>query len=136
VIWPGNFGSAATGGRVYVGTESGPGSGQGHIYAFHSHCATSGRICKPVWVADTVGEVGVEGVMAEGGVIYATSLEQGLVEAFPSSCSATCHPLWVATDLDAPYPPVAQGGLRSWRRTAGSRTPSRPTATPLVVPRI
>jgi outer membrane protein assembly factor BamB len=96
-------------GVLFVGTERKPASGDGRIYAFPATCTASP--CRPLWRSErTLGEMGRAPVAADG-IVYAASLEQGVIEAFPTECSTPCRPLWHATVGDPLYRPVVQNGV-------------------------
>ncbi|MGZ4132792.1 MAG: outer membrane protein assembly factor BamB family protein [Actinomycetota bacterium] len=102
---------AVGGDLVYVSTETAPGSGDGHLYAFARSCS-HGNGCAPVWSAESpVGELGIISPTLLGDTVMVTSQEQSFVQMFPADCgAATCDPLWIAAGLTGPMPAVVADG--------------------------
>lgn len=106
---------AITHGRVFVGTEIGVGSANGHVLAYETDCRTDGGLCEPsldVLVPD--GEVAVLSPTVAGDQVLFTSLEQGFVEAFAAGAGvdgSSSEPLWRTVSMAGPARPVVADGI-------------------------
>jgi len=97
---------------VYVGTETSPASGFGHLYGFDLTCGRAGAACTPAFAAETEGEMVVSGppVVGEGSIVVA-SVEEGMLESFSTACRGTsCQPQWLSS-VPTPLEPTTSGGV-------------------------
>lgn len=87
---------AVAGGVVYVGTL------QGYLYAFAVGCASGGAVCLPLWKGTTSDSDAPPGESTSaidsspavaGGMVFVGSID-GLLYAYPASCSDPCAPTW------------------------------------------
>jgi hypothetical protein len=128
LLWGGDpgFGGggspAVSGGVLYIGANTGSGTGRLSAYdaAGTTGCSGAPRFCSPLWTASPDGPI-LASVAVSGGKVFAIS-EHGTLYAFDAAgqtgCAGTpkvCSPLWTAaapsSTTTAYSSPVVGGGV-------------------------
>jgi outer membrane protein assembly factor BamB len=112
---------AIANGVVYM-----PSFAPGVLSAFPTACGTGGASCSPLWQSGAVGYMQSTPAIANG-VVYVSgngNTNDGLVMAFPATCTSPCAPRWTALRSASNFPssPVVSDGMVIEGDAGGSLT--------------